>query len=312
MGSEVEEMETEILDAATAARTVEELEAEIADLGHLEVLAEQVYRSGMDRKWEELARLLQNTPEMLDAEGRRQKLIIFTEHRDTLEYLERKLASLLGRPSAVAIIHGGVKREERRKVQDRFTQDADVTILVATDAAGEGLNLQRGSPDGELRPALEPQPHRATFRAYSPHRPVQHLPPLEPGGFEDTREGMVFERLLTKLEEQRRALGGKVFDVLGEAFSDRSLRDLLIDAIRSEDPRAAEKAHGDRYRRVRRCPDAGIDRCSVVAYRRPRAGPYGENTGRHGARACAQASTWVRAQFLPGRVRAPRRPGRWA
>ncbi|MDE0196007.1 MAG: SNF2-related protein [bacterium] len=97
LGSEVEAVETEILDAATAARTVEELEAEIADLGRLEELAETVYRSGADRKWEELADLLQNTPEMLDAEGRRHKLIVFTEHRDTLEYLQRKLAGRAAR-----------------------------------------------------------------------------------------------------------------------------------------------------------------------------------------------------------------------
>ncbi len=211
------------------------MEAEIADLSRLEELAEQVYRSGVDRKWEELADLLQNTPEMLDGEGRRHKLIVFTEHRDTLEYLERKLAGLLGRPSAVVSIHGGVKREERRKVQDRFTQDADVTVLVATDAAGEGLNLQRAHL--MVNYDLPWNPNRIEQRFGRIHRIGQtntcRLWNLVADG---TREGMVFERLLRKLEEQRHALGGKVFDVLGEAFSDRSLRQLLIDAIRSEDP----------------------------------------------------------------------------
>ena len=48
----------------------------------------------------------------------------------------------------------------------------------------------------------------------------------------NTREGAVFERLLEKIEEQRKAYGGKVFDVLGEAFADTPLRDLLLDAIR--------------------------------------------------------------------------------
>ena len=235
LGSEVEEVETEILDAATAARTVEELEAEIADLVRLEELAEQVYRSGVDRKWEEVADLLQNTPEMLDAEGRRHKLIVFTEHRDTLEYLERKLVGLFGRPSAVVSIHGGIKRGERRKVQDRFTQDVDVTVLVATDAAGEGLNLQRAHL--MVNYDLPWNPNRIEQRFGRIHRIGQNntcrLWNLVADG---TREGMVFERLLTKLEEQRRDLGGKVFDVLGEAFSDRSLRQLLIEAIRSEDP----------------------------------------------------------------------------
>ena len=235
LGSEVEEVETEILDAATAARTVEELEAEIADLSRLEELAETVYRSGADRKWEELAGLLQNTPEMRDAAGRRHKLIVFTEHRDTLEYLQAKLAGLLGRSAAVVAIHGGVKRDERRKVQDRFTQDAEVTILVATDAAGEGLNLQRAHL--MVNYDLPWNPNRIEQRFGRIHRIGQtdtcRLWNLVADG---TREGTVFERLLTKLEEQRRALGGKVFDVLGEAFSDRSLRQLLIDAICSEDP----------------------------------------------------------------------------
>src|SRR5207248_3443534 len=54
-----------------------------------------------------------------------------------------RISSLLGRPEAVVMIHGGMGREERRKAQDAFMQDKGVQILVATDAAGEGLNLQR-------------------------------------------------------------------------------------------------------------------------------------------------------------------------
>jgi hypothetical protein len=77
-----------------AARTVVELEAEIAELADLEQLARRVVASGVDRKWEELAKLLGNTPEMLDASGRVQKLIIFTEHRDTLEYLPSRLGRI--------------------------------------------------------------------------------------------------------------------------------------------------------------------------------------------------------------------------
>ena len=232
---ELEAVEAEILDEATAARTVEELQAEISDLARLERLAGQVHHSGVDRKWEELAGLLQNTPEMLDADGRRHKLIVFTEHRDTLEYLVDRLGVLLGRPSAVVSIHGGVRREERRKVQDRFTQDAEVSILVATDAAGEGLNLQRAHL--MVNYDLPWNPNRIEQRFGRIHRIGQtDTCRLWNLVADDTREGRVFDRLLTKLEEQRRALGGKVFDVLGEAFSDKSLRQLLIDAITTEDP----------------------------------------------------------------------------
>ncbi len=71
------------------------------------------------------------------------KLVIFTEHRDTLNYLAERIRALLGRPEAVVIIHGAIGREDRRQAQESFTHDKEVEILVATDAAGEGINLQR-------------------------------------------------------------------------------------------------------------------------------------------------------------------------
>ena len=67
----------------------------------------------------------------------------FTEHRDTLNYLKDGIATLLGRPEAVVVIHGGLGRDERRKAQEEFLNDPLVQVLLATDAAGEGINLQR-------------------------------------------------------------------------------------------------------------------------------------------------------------------------
>jgi len=246
---------------------------------------------------------------------RRHKLIIFTEHRDTLEYLQRKLAGLLGRPSAVVSIHGGVKREERRKVQDRFTQDADVTILVATDAAGEGLNLQRAHL--MVNYDLPWNPNRIEQRFGRIHRIGQtntcRLWNLVADG---TREGMVFERLLTKLEEQRRALGGKVFDVLGEAFSDRSLRQLLIDAIRSEDPvlqrvRMEAVIDGSVGARTAGCGSRGAGPSPARRHRRraPRA-PRSGAAARHDAHRPAGLDGDAAAAGVP-RARDRRRHDAW-
>src|ERR1700690_3641767 len=78
--SEVEQAEETVVDQATAARTIAELEAEIEILKRLETLALRVRRSGTDKKWEELSALLQNQAEMFDAHGHRRKLVIFTEH----------------------------------------------------------------------------------------------------------------------------------------------------------------------------------------------------------------------------------------
>ncbi|QYG91813.1 DUF3883 domain-containing protein [Iamia sp. SCSIO 61187] len=234
--SELEDVEEEVVDAASAARTIAELEAELLELRDLEDLARRVLASGEDRKWDELAKLLADTPEMLDATGSLQKLIIFTEHRDTLDYLVAKLSRLLGSDDAIVSIHGGVRREDRRRATERFTQDREVLIMVATDAAGEGLNLQRAHL--MINYDLPWNPNRIEQRFGRIHRIGQEdVCRLWNLVAEDTREGQVFERLLSKLDEQRAALGGKVFDVLGEAFSDKSLRDLLIDAIRAEDPK---------------------------------------------------------------------------
>src|SRR5262249_1649563 len=140
---EVEETEERVVDLASAARTIAELEAEIQILSHLEQLALKVRRSSTDKKWEELRDLLENNPEMFDSEGQHRKLVIFSEHRDTLNYLAEKIRTLLGSEPAVVTIHGGMGREERRKTQESFTQNKDVQVLIATDAAGEGINLQR-------------------------------------------------------------------------------------------------------------------------------------------------------------------------
>jgi len=141
--AEVEETEQRVVDLASAARTVEELQAEIAILTRLEALALQVRRSGTDHKWVGLASLLQNNREMFDANQHRRKLVLFTEHRDTLNYLVERIRTMLGREEAVVTIHGGMSREERAKAQEAFTQDKHTEILIATDAAGEGINLQR-------------------------------------------------------------------------------------------------------------------------------------------------------------------------
>jgi superfamily II DNA or RNA helicase len=229
--AEIEEIEEEVVDEATAAQTIAELKAEIETLARLEGLARTVRNSGTDRKWEELSTLLQNQQEMFDAEGARRKLIVFTEHRDTLNYLADRIRTLLGRPEVVVTIHGGMGRELRRKTQEAFTQDRDTLILVATDAAGEGINLQRAHV--MVNYDLPWNPNRIEQRFGRIHRigqtEVCHLWNLVAV---ETREGEVFKRLFDKLETQRQALGGRVFDVLGQVFTERSLRDLLIEAVR--------------------------------------------------------------------------------
>ncbi|MGH3189859.1 MAG: helicase-related protein [Streptosporangiaceae bacterium] len=253
---ELEELEEELVDEASAASTIADLMLEIATLTDLEELARQLRDSGTDRKLEELSQILRD-PVMYDSQGNRRKLIIFSEHRDTLNYLVRKLRVLVGRDDAVVSIHGGMPRDQRRKIQEAFIHDKEVLILVATDAAGEGINLQRAHL--MINYDLPWNPNRIEQRFGRVHRigqtEVCHLWNLVA---EDTREGQVFQRLFEKLEEQRNALGDQVFDVLGEAFHGRSLRDLLIEAVRyGERPEVKQSLEiivdatvGDALRRV--------------------------------------------------------------
>ena len=229
--AELEQIEAELVDSATAACTVEELEAEIGILRGLEATALRVRRSGTDRKWIELLRLLQDTPEIRDPAHGQHKLIIFTEHRDTLNYLLERLTTLFGRRDPIVYIHGGLHRDDRRAIQDRFQHDPDVTILLATDAAGEGINLQRAHL--MVNYDLPWNPNRLEQRFGRIHRigqsEVCHLWNLVAG---ETREGHVYQRLLQKLEAERNALNGQVFDVLGKLFQETPLRKLLVEAVR--------------------------------------------------------------------------------
>src|SRR5205814_3405243 len=133
---------------------------------------------------------------------------------------------------AVVIINGGMGREERMKAQESFKHDPEVQVLVATDAAGEGINLQRAHL--MVNYDLPWNPNRIEQRCGRIHRigqtEVCHLSNLVAG---ETREGDVYRTLLDKLDETRKTLGGQVFDVLGKLqFDGKPLRELLIDAIR--------------------------------------------------------------------------------
>jgi SNF2 family DNA or RNA helicase len=275
--NEVQSAEEEILDQATAASTITELKLELETLARLESLAADVRRSGQDTKWRELSHLLGEifTPAGLapsvaepgptpfgagpipkPAASPSQKLVLFTEHRDTLTYLEQRIGSLFGRPDALALIHGGLGREDRRKAQERFLHDPEDRVLLATDAAGEGINLQRAHL--MVNYDLPWNPNRLEQRFGRIHRigqtEVCHLWNLVA---EETREGDVYRRLLEKLEEARQALGGQVFDVLGKLqFEGKPLRELLIEAVRYGDQPEVRA-------RLTRAVEHGVDRAHL-------------------------------------------------
>jgi SNF2 family DNA or RNA helicase len=228
---ELEDLEDLVIDAATAAATADELEIEVAELDVLVGLADEVRSSGIDTKWSQLRELLRSD-QFREGDGL-SKLIVFSEHKDTLTYVAERVAAELGRPEAVVEIHGGIKRHDRRAIQDRFRVDPTVQVLVATDAAGEGVNLQVANM--MVNYDLPWNPNRIEQRFGRIHRIGQERPcHLWNLVAYQTREGQVFKRLFEKIEQQRGTYGDQVYDVLGDSHINTSLQDLLIRAIRED------------------------------------------------------------------------------
>ena len=271
--------DTVVLDDATASETLDELEVEIGELKVLEAEAAEALHHGDDRKWHELLDLLES-PQMRGDDGRREKLIVFTEYADTLDYLEGKLASYLGSADRLRTIRGGMNRDQRRQVEADFKQNEEVSVLVATDAAGEGINLQVAYI--LINYDLPWNPNRIEQRFGRIHRIGQrHTCYMYNLVADGTREGDVWHRLFDKLEQESQTLKGRVFDVLGQVtYDDKSLSELLLDAIR-EDQTPERQAHLDtvidssldaeRLRRIMARDVLATDSLNVEDVRRVRA-----------------------------------------
>ncbi|MCY4023729.1 MAG: helicase-related protein [Anaerolineaceae bacterium] len=232
---------------ATAAINREELTQEIASLHKLEQEADRLCRHGVDRKWDELKVLLQDPRMRQEGRRGRHKLVIFSEYRDTQEYLAKRLRDLQGLKREVVEIHGGVGQLERQRIQKQFNRESGPSILVATDAAAEGINLQ--SAHLMINYDLPWNPNRLEQRFGRIHRinqqEVCHLWNLVAT---NTREGAVFQLL----EEKIRVIGKSLtlFDVLGEDLPGVPLRKLMVDALRyneSPEVRARLQKSADNY-----------------------------------------------------------------
>ena len=178
-------------------------------------------------------------------DGTRRKMIIFTEHRATIEYLTNKIAGIIDdnpdNLQKIAVIHGGVKRQERLTIQHRFNHDPTLEVLVANDAAGEGINLHRAA-NYMVNYDLPWNPNRLEQRFGRIHRIGQkeicHLWNLMA---KDTREEMVFGRLLDKIANEKEQLDGEVFDILGVLLPESDLKSMLMEAVRrGNSPEATE------------------------------------------------------------------------
>ena len=220
------EYEDSVLGAVVAV-TAEELREEIRTLEDLSGHARRLVDSGHESKFERLREVMENPGHGGD------KWLVFSEHRDTVEYIVERLEGL-GYAGLVALIHGGMAWQEREEQVERFRDPAGARFLVATDAAGEGINLQfcrlMVNYDIPWNPARLEQ-RMGRIHRYGQKHDVRIVNLVSA----DTREGRVLQVLLKRLEAIRRELhSDKVFDVIGRLFENESLSEYMTGALSDE------------------------------------------------------------------------------
>ena len=208
----------ELIDEAMTAAELDHLRDELAELAGLVARVGRVRESGRDSKLVTLRECVERSEfeELKDGRG---KLLIFTEHRDTLNHLREHLETW---GYSTCQIHGGMNPRERKQAQEDFRTSRQ--ICVATEAAGEGINLQFCHL--MINYDLPWNPTRLEQRLGRIHRIGQsrdvyafNFVATSSEDGQPVIEGRILERLLSKLERMRNALGDRVFDVVGEVLS---------------------------------------------------------------------------------------------
>jgi len=235
-----EQTRDDLVDDFTATLELDQLRSEISALKDLVERARRVREQARDSKLAALKKCLQESQfsELKDGRG---KLIIFTEHRDTLNYVREHLG-IWGYTTCE--IHGGMNPRERKRAQEAFRTLSQ--ICVATEAAGEGINLQFCHL--LINYDMPWNPTRLEQRLGRIHRIGQdrdvyafNFVATDSEEGQPIIEGRILHRLLEKLDEMKDALGGRVFDVIGEVLSlnDVNLTEMLRDA--AFDPRRLDE-----------------------------------------------------------------------
>ena len=207
------------IESLTPSETRKELKSEIKTLERLIEMAEKILESGKETKLEQLKKILKEIGD--------EKLLIFSESKDTVQYLQEKLKEW---GYTTCTIHGEMDMEERIQAEKDFRENKQ--IMVATEAAGEGINLQfchlMINYDIPWNPnRLEQRMGR--IHRYKQKKDVQIYNLVA----RNTTEGQVLLKLLEKLENIRKDIGDKVYDVVGEIYTEKKLYNLMKKSLKT-------------------------------------------------------------------------------
>lgn len=240
-------------EVLTLASNPEELRREITHLEELIKLADSVTR---DSKAEHLMTFI----DTILKEDPQEKILIFTEYRDTLSDLINRFKK---QGFKLAVIHGGMRMPDRTRQEEVF-KSKDVQIMVATDAAGEGLNLQFAHI--MVNYELPWNPNKLVQRIGRLHRYLQNKKVFVYNLLvQDTIEGRIFQKLMDKIEIIKQEIGDRVFDVLGILMSEIKINDLVMETIgkSSEWVATVEKAE-EKIDEAKRMVIEKLDKISLI------------------------------------------------
>jgi len=232
--------EDELLEKLTSAETLDELKDEIERLNELVKLAKEAEKKEVETKLNELKKVMDEVKLKKNGE----KLLIFSESKDTLEYLVEKIRKW---GYSVTYIHGAMNLNKRIEAEHEFKEK--VQIMVSTEAGGEGINLQfcwlMVNYDIPWNPnRLEQRMGRIHRYGQQYEAHIYNLVAI------DTREGRILDQLFTKLDIIRMHLGSdRVFDVIGDVLPGKSLQDLIIEAVTNK------RSLDDILKDIERIPD---------------------------------------------------------
>jgi len=218
------ELEEELLEKLSSAETLEELDAEIKTLEQLIITARQVEKKEIETKLQELKKVVEEEK----IKETQTKILIFTEAKDTLEYLVEKLKKW---GYSVGYIHGGMNLDQRIHQENEFN-NGPTQIMVSTEAGGEGINLQK-SCWIMVNYDIPWNPNRLEQRMGRIHRYGQrHEVHIYNLVSKDTIEGSILNKLFEKLDQIRKDMNSdRVFDVIQDIYVGKSLKDLIMEAI---------------------------------------------------------------------------------
>lgn len=197
-----------------------------AEADQIRGILDAIHNCGSDSKLEELKRSIRK----IKKGDKDAKIVVFTEYRDTLSYIKEQISGFV----KVDSIDGSMNIKERNIALSGFKKGDGPEVMLCTDAAGEGIDMQFCNI--EINYDIPWNPNKLEQRMGRIHRIGQNKKVfyynfiLDP---DNTIDGYILAQMLKKIESIRTALGNRVYDILGRLISEEEITNLYEDLLKA-------------------------------------------------------------------------------